>query len=786
MKAEWRTGEFEKLQVMLVERYPEVVQKIDVLIAEIASMVSRLPPEKILHRSWWELTMRSGDKTSESELNFDDGIALRMIDYIQSVLVSIPRAEAQTAEVTEEDWTSLRDKVAQLFWTLLFDYQVCASANALAPDSEHDANFEEFKFRAQMHWCAVRGTRYQVHQVSHLYDMFIPFTDILSELFGLTAHEFVGEISKIWRSLSYGLGEAVEAARKIGEEVLDAADEKINSSQVPERDPRDIIAEAVEARGLLEPAQSAFGRVFGFDLFNLQKVANLPVSLLDELSWSPGEEKDFFSPGPFAGWPLRIWPTFKRPFVKLNGTYMCFDLYGLFDNIYRVMQRIVMRKKPDFGVSWNRIQQKLSEELPFKYLRKILIGAREFRSVFYPTKGHGSGLDWCEADGLIVYDDHLFIVEVRAGAFTYTPPATDFPAYIASLKNLVLKPATQGKRFLEYLHSAGSVPIFDSEHKAVASLRRSDFRHTTICAVTVDPFTEIAAQVQHLRKIGVDVGIDPVWAMSIDDLRVYADVFDNPLVFLHYVEQRIQAFRSESVQLDDELDHLGLYLKHNHYTTHAEQLSVDSSTRISFAGYRDEVDRYFNAKMREGEQPGPLRQKISRRLFEIVERLSLSTVSGRSVVASYILDLNGDARDGIAKEIANELEQQPATRRAKPLSTSGGVVALTIFCWSPFCEVRDVSIAVTHTRKVLLLHDEPSRLLLELKYSAAGELTDVSWNWITPTSIPPDELPSLRADAERLRVKRISSATAAKKKTGRNEPCPCGSGNKYKKCCIDR
>ena len=25
--------------------------------------------------------------------------------------------------------------------------------------------------------------------------------------------------------------------------------------------------------------------------------------------------------------------------------------------------------------------------------------------------------------------------------------------------------------------------------------------------------------------------------------------------------------------------------------------------------------------------------------------------------------------------------------------------------------------------------------------------------------------------------------TEAEKKVGRNEPCPCGSGNKYKKCC---
>ena len=25
-----------------------------------------------------------------------------------------------------------------------------------------------------------------------------------------------------------------------------------------------------------------------------------------------------------------------------------------------------------------------------------------------------------------------------------------------------------------------------------------------------------------------------------------------------------------------------------------------------------------------------------------------------------------------------------------------------------------------------------------------------------------------------------------KKKIGRNEPCPCGSGKKFKKCCIEK
>ena len=31
---------------------------------------------------------------------------------------------------------------------------------------------------------------------------------------------------------------------------------------------------------------------------------------------------------------------------------------------------------------------------------------------------------------------------------------------------------------------------------------------------------------------------------------------------------------------------------------------------------------------------------------------------------------------------------------------------------------------------------------------------------------------------------KITTPSKKKNKTGRNEPCPCGSGKKYKKCCL--
>ena len=34
--------------------------------------------------------------------------------------------------------------------------------------------------------------------------------------------------------------------------------------------------------------------------------------------------------------------------------------------------------------------------------------------------------------------------------------------------------------------------------------------------------------------------------------------------------------------------------------------------------------------------------------------------------------------------------------------------------------------------------------------------------------------------------RKVNTTIVKDKKIGRNEPCPCGSGKKYKKCCINK
>ncbi len=56
-------------------------------------------------------------------------------------------------------------------------------------------------------------------------------------------------------------------------------------------------------------------------------------------------------------------------------------------------------------------------------------------------------------------------------------------------------------------------------------------------------------------------------------------------------------------------------------------------------------------------------------------------------------------------------------------------------------------------------------------------------DWQVIVGIEPDK-PQDISDVERLLTPRLP--TTPKIEVGRNEPCPCGSGKKYKRCCMKK
>lgn len=782
-RSNYDENEFAAIQEKLVARFPEVIQEIDKLIANLVELVRVLPPEELLKRAWWQLAACHIGIETEASIGHGQTMAMRMVDYLQSLIASVPPAPAQQTEIKEGDWETIERLVSTLFEMLNLEYQICRTAKSRAVDPSLDMELEAFRARAEMLWCNVRGKRYAAHETQALLDLLVPHSGVIETLFDITASELVAELAKVQRSLTFGIQETFEALAALQQDALasiatDAQGEDADAAIAAVR------SKVATDPDLRERTELVLGRLLGLDLFDLEKTTSLPRALLEELSWSAGQDTEFFAEGEHRGWPLRVWPVFKRPFIKLDGHYYCFDLHSLFDNFYRVMQRVIFRLKPGYKAEWNRIQKEVSERLPFEYLARLLPGGRVYQPVYYRAHtGQGGSRQWCEADGLWIFDDHLFVIEVKAGAFTYTSPATDLPAHINSLKALVLNPATQGHRFVDYLESAAEVSLFDAEHRPLGTLRRRDFRHVTVCAITLDVFTELAAQAQHLRQIGIDVGERPLWSLSVDDLRVYADVFDNPLTFLHFVEQRMRAAGASLIELTDELDHLGLYLEHNNYAQYAAELMGNSAGKhLNFNGYRSRIDTYYASKIQDEEPSQQLAQGMPPRLADILAFLAQSGTESRAELASLLLDMDGLTRKAIADGTDEILLRSRLSGRPHPFSTYGGV-RVTVFCWTPNVP-RDQVAALRHAKAAMLVSAESDRVLLELTYTEAGAIHEVNWQRVRLTELPESELVALRTEAEELRVARLNTAKRLQGAIGRNAKCPCGSGKKYKRCCI--
>ena len=375
------------------------------------------------------------------------------------------------------------------------------------------------------------------------------------------------------------------------------------------------------------------------------------------------------------------------------------------------------------------------------------------------------------------------IIEVKAGAFTYTSPMLDTTAYLESIASLALKPIEQGRRFLSYLESMSQVDLFDKDHNKVFSLRDSTFKQKVIMAVTLDGFTQISASLQHLAEIGMKFGQEPIWSISVDDLMVYSECFDNPLIFLHFVKQRMEAAKRKDMHAFDELDHLGLYQKLNLYTLVLDDVTPEMT--VHWNGYTDEIDQLFDKKLQDPSASTIVRQNMPLRFAEIVGCFAEMNESNRNEMCSLLLNTDAKTREFIADKIDGWLKGVlSGVIRQGIYYSSGGTAHFYFYCSHPLVKPVHQSQIEKRVKATIVQNDEPSRFLMLLDYDDDGILVKASGKNFSATDIDDIERVSLKEYVATMREERVARCLSGNVKIGRNDPCPCGSGLKYKKCCL--
>lgn len=681
-----------------------------------------------------------------------DDLPSRPVEYLQSLIASTNNTNR--LHVTDEDI----DRLAHQY---LHDQEMMFEKTTqylmyrdLALDDESETS--RVAFEAQM-MHMVRGNRYRFLQIDYIRPLIRVHESEFQKLFGISANVVIDGYKKLEKALANGRLEGLATLGKLFEKAGSA--EEIDFSKILEEDS--------------EAAEEASLEAFSVHHFNAKRITNWPKTFIDALSFAPGEGH-FFEEEEMQYWPVVTPPIVDRPFITLNGETYCFDYYSLTDNFYRAIQKAILRLDPSYSEQWQQNQKEASESMVESVFKEMLPGCISYAGNCYGSKKHRN-----ENDLLVVYRDALLVIEVKAGRFTDAPPVSDFNSHIKHCKELIQKSNSQCVQMRDYVSNSGAeLVLYDQRMQPKITLDISNVNSIFCLSVTIENINTYAARAEKLEFLNLKAGVS---CIAIDDLMTYREYFENPLEFLHFLKQREIASLNKRLALNDEFDHLGMYIAHNCYSLEVD--SIPEKGILYMTGYREDLDSYFERVGTPLPQLEKPRQNIPKRFREIIDVLLNSSNPQAVSISSYLLDFSSEARRQLSDGIDMALRRQANTGRQCALSFSGTEesIHMTYFVFQDeLHDARTDQEMFDYVASLLLANNENERMMAFFRFDANYALQSVGSRSINIDQIPPSRINELKSRGEQMGDFRVAKHKKKHGKIGRNQLCPCGSGKKYK------
>lgn len=767
------------------EAAASLLKDMETTAARMRELIVAMPPHDLLGYIYAQYVMKAmadqGLSQAQDEADGPDNLINEnqfMLEYVHAVLASdvapadVAFDEAQCAELFECG-RKLREQA--MFFAMI--------TSADTKDGIFGPDTADIEFHAKSTWVMLRGNRYQVLEGEFYRYVLAPHDNVLQEVYGVGAADIAEGFQAMADATRSGYADAITVMLR----QFEAAQAFAAAQGKP-------LEQAMEAwAGANADQMKAAGRalddMFRGGIANVSLHTKLPSKLLADLAYRRGEETEFFAAGDFSGTPYRTLPARKKPLIQLGSDYYAIDPCFTRDAGYRALLYNLLRRKPDYKKTFENRQKTMSEAAFSDILSAQLPGATVFQEVYYKDPVNKQ---WSENDTLILVDDVLFLVEAKAGAAaTIASPALDFGRHAQSVQDLVIKAYKQCERFFNYLNSADEVPLYqlvDGKYEEGGRVRRSNYRVMVPIGLTVESFSPFSAYCKELPQIEPLLGKHAFVSLSIDDLFVLQRFLPTPGEFSHYMEVRQAVAGMRQAHLFDEFDHLGAYLKKNRFDQDiADQLKRGKVNMLIWDGMSDIIDKSF-----EGEDwqnsPFPT-QDFPAEVLKLLEALDATRASGWLSAESHIRDLGEEGRNNLAKllsDLRQTLNQHPA--RYFLLSGDGE----PLFVWLQQHDHQIDWIKVNDKASAAALAVTASNIIgVVAEASADGTYYRAQSLAVHVPKERTEENAHIYEDAARMaQPNRAVNLNQPKsiipplkiKKTGRNDPCPCGSGAKFKKC----
>ena len=438
----------------------------------------------------------------------------------------------------------------------------------------------------------------------------------------------------------------------------------------------------------------------------------------------------------------------------------------------------MLRKKCPVLVDQYSHRGEFTERFSSRRLTQVFGEKRVFQNVdIVDAKRNKAG----EIDVLVVFANRAIVLQAKSKKLTIAARKGNDLSLKDDFKKAVQDAYDQAFSCSNYL-SDNNYRLLDEQGNEI-TIRR-EFKEIYPFCVVSDHYPALSFQArQFLKQKPTDL-IKPAFVMDVFFLDVVTEILRSPLHFLSYVNRR--TLYGDKILSTHELTILSYHLKQN--------LWMDGEYTMMQLG--DDICADLDLAMltrRDGipgsEIPDGILTKYEGTHFDnLVKDIELREHSATVAFGFMLLTLSGDTiemiNDGISKLV--ELGQKDGKHHDLTLGISEGSTGLTIHCNNDsdaeaakrldrHCEIRKYDQKADQWFGVCI-GTKSQRLRF-------GVNKEFKWEQSDEMDKATKDLPKPQSLKGKNKVN-FKTATRKSRKIGRNEKCPCGSGKKYKKCCL--
>ena len=767
VSSNWKPDDFKKAKERVKTERPKFKKAIDRKIHEILTLIRQFEPLELL------ASALIGNLFADPEEYYKE-VAHKQnecyVEYAQSLALSQKRKE-KLPSATKEVIDKFNGLLTEIFNDVLWYFGT--------EDTKGKWNKieEELRFASIQRYLFERGDSYPEHHLDMVRDIFKDHDSLFKTHYGFDSGQIILTIQEIAEQLQNNLRQQTEIFHLQNElnglfkEFVDKEGQNSFSSNEDCYNKYFALPNVQEKKKKFDEIQFNIDR----NPFEITLDKNIPIKLLKLLSSSFGDNYLFAALKQYPAWPINDSVVYSRPLIENNEKFYCFSPQVLFRNTVNILEAWIQDKDDSYYQStYQKKGAEYLENKTFEYLKNILPGAEVFRNLFYSITENGVKKR-PETDGLILYDENLFIIEAKAGKFSKSAKRGGLKRMKEDVSKLIDAAYKQALRTKKYINDTPE-PVFKYGDGSIALVLKDKgkYKNIYLLNVTLQNLAQLSTRLNSLKYFNLIQGKEWPWSVFVNDLRIISELIEFPSEFLHFLQRRIKVNDYPQFYTTDELDFLMVYFREGLYFEDGILKALD---RYIPSAYTEDLDKYYDyiaGRVESGRRP---KLRISKAYKNLIIELESTGKPQFTKITTALLDCDGKTQKAILDYLNKAINTSKKENRNDDFSMyfdGRGLMFLVSTNTKPdpdnldhYCRLKMYQKKFEEWILVTVCVDKKGIRFLDFK------IYNKKWEYD----------PDMEIQLDKFKASKMERFKKAGLKIGRNDPCPCGSGLKYKKCC---